>query len=199
MRPTPDHLAHRFEDAEAYAKRFDDPARDAWQMPDKVIATLAIPAGASVADIGAGTGYFSVRLARIPSKPTVYAADIEPSMVEYLKARAAREQTTNVVPVLAGTDSPNLPQPVDLVLVVDTYHHIGNRVAYFRNVLASLKPHGRLVIIDFTKESPEGPPVEFRFLPEQITDELRRAGYTLAASHRYLPRQHFLVYTRSGE
>ena len=116
-------------------------------------------------------------------------------MVEYLKARAAREHVSNLVAVLAGPESPNLPKAVDLVLVVDTYHHIANRVAYFRRLRASITSGARLAIIDFRKDSPEGPPVEFRFTPEQITGELRQAGYALEAQHDFLPRQHFLVYT----
>jgi cyclopropane fatty-acyl-phospholipid synthase-like methyltransferase len=195
----PDHMAHRFDDAEAYAKRFDDPARDAWQMPDRVIAALALTPGMSIADIGAGTGYFAVRLAKTAAAPTVYGADIEPNMVDHMKARAMRERLSNLVPVLAASDSPNLPTPVDLVLIVDTYHHIGSRAAYFRRLRESMTPQARLVIIDFRKESPEGPPVEFRFEPEQITSELREAGFTLAASHDFLPRQHFLVYTAAGK
>jgi cyclopropane fatty-acyl-phospholipid synthase-like methyltransferase len=191
---TPDHMAHRFDDAEAYAKRFDDPARDAWQMPEKVIAALGLTPGMSVADIGAGTGYFAVRLAKAPAAPTVYGADIEPAMVDYMKARAQRERLPNLVPVLAGAASPNLPRPVDLVIVVDTYHHIADRVAYFRGLRASMTAKGRLAIIDFRKTSPEGPPVQFRFEPGQITNELAEAGFTLKATHDFLPRQHFLVY-----
>lgn len=190
----PDHDAHRFSDAEAYARRFDDPARDAWQMPDKVIAALDIRPGMTVADIGAGTGYFAMRLAKLAASPTVYAVDIEPSMVKYLESRAAREHAAGVVPVLASADSANLPRPVNVVLIVNTYHHIANRVEYFRRLRRSIAPEGRLAIVDFRKDSPEGPPVEFRFAPEQITSELQQAGFSLAARHDFLPRQHFLVY-----
>lgn len=192
-------MAHAFDDVEAYAKRFDDPARDVWQKPDEVIAALGLSKGMQIADVGAGTGYFAVRLARAPEAPTVHAADIEPAMVAYMKARAEREGLPNVRPVLAGTASPNLPESVDLVLVVDTYHHVGDRVKYFRGLLDSMKPDARLVIIDFRRDSPEGPPVEFRFEPEQITQELADAGYTLATRHDFLPRQHFLVYRRAAE
>lgn len=195
----PDHMAHAFDDAPAYAKRFDDPARDAWQMPEEVIAALGLREGMQIADVGAGTGYFAVRLARAPEAPIVHAADIEPAMVAYMQARAEREGLSNVLPVLAGAESPNLPTQVDLVLVVDTYHHIGGRVRYFRRLLDSLTPDARLVIIDFRKDSPEGPPVEFRFEPEQITQELAEAGYALATHHDFLPRQHFLVYRRAGD
>ena len=130
--PKPDHMHHRFDDPAKFAKSFDDPARDAWQMPARVIDALGLKAGMSVADIGAGTGYFSVRLAKSTPAVTVYAADIEPAMVEHLRTRAKAEHLPNVVPVLAAADGPNLPKPVDLVLIVDTYHHLPNRVAYFR-------------------------------------------------------------------
>lgn len=194
---SPDHLAHDFDDVEAHAKRFDDPARDAWQKPDEVIAALRLVKGMQIADIGAGTGYFAIRLARTPEAPTVHAVDVAPAMVAHLKSRAEREGLKNVVPVLAAADSPNLSTPVDLVLVVDTYHHIGDRVAYFRRLQASMTPGARLAIIDFRKDSPEGPPVEFRFEPEQITQELGQAGFVLDARHDFLPRQHFLVYRRA--
>jgi cyclopropane fatty-acyl-phospholipid synthase-like methyltransferase len=189
-----DHMQHRFDDPDRYAKSFDDPARDAWQMPSRVIEALGLKAGQSVADIGAGTGYFSMRLARSPGAPTVYAADIEPAMVAHLKARAEKEQLKNVVAVQAGPDGPNLPGPVDTILIVDTYHHIGSRVEYFKRLRSSLTPGGQLAIIDFRTDSPEGPPVEFRFTADQITAELSQAGYRLAASHDFLPRQLFLVY-----
>jgi SAM-dependent methyltransferase len=102
------------------------------------------------------------------------------------------------VPVLASATSPNLPAAVDLVLVVDTYHHIANRVSYFRELQRSLAPGARVAIIDFRKDSPEGPPPAFRFAPEQITQELQDAGFRLVAGHDFLPRQHFLVYTVGG-
>jgi SAM-dependent methyltransferase len=188
------HMDHRFDNAEELAKRFDDPARDAWQMPDRVIDALGLRPGQLIADIGAGTGYFTVRLARTPAAPTVFAVDIEPSMVRYLGERAAKEGLTNVVPVQAQSDRANLPRPVDLILIVDTYHHIPNRVAYFRELRKSMKPGSRLAIIDFRKGSPTGPPVEFRFAPEQIDAELTEAGFRLATRHDFLPNQIFLVF-----
>lgn len=191
----PDHMQHAFDDPDKYAKQFDDPARDAWQMPDRVVAALGLKAGQSVADIGAGTGYFSMRLAKSAGAPAVYAVDIEPKMVDYLKGRAAKEGLKNVTAVQAGPDSPNLPSPVDTILVVDTYHHIANRVEYFRQLRASLKPGGRLAIVDFRKDAPDGPPVEFRFTADEISAELAKAGYHLATSHAFLPRQLFLIYS----
>lgn len=190
----PDHMDRHFDNAEQWAKEFDDPARDQWQMPARLIDALALKSGQSIADIGAGTGYFSTRLARSSASPTVYAVDIEPSMVAYLKTRAAKEGLNNLIPVQAGSGGPNLPAAVDTILIVDTYHHIPNRVAYFTKLKSALKPGGSLAIVDFRKDSPSGPPVEFRFTPEQISDELARAGFRLARQHDFLPRQLFLVY-----
>jgi SAM-dependent methyltransferase len=191
----PDHMEHRFDDVERYAKTFDDPARDGWQMPDRVIAALGLKRGAKAADIGAGTGYFSVRLAKLPAAARVYAVDIEPGMVDYIRRRALREGLPNIVAVQAAADRSNLPEPVDVVLIVDTYHHIANRVAYFTALKKSLTAGGRLAIVDFRKGAPDGPPEEFRLTPEQITSELKQAGYVLVTRHDFLPRQNFLIYS----
>jgi len=189
------HMDHKFDDPERYAKSFDDPARDAWQMPSRVIEALALTPGQKVADIGAGTGYFSVRLARAAAAPKVFAVDLEPKMVEHLTKRAAAEGLKNITAVQASTSSPNLPEPVDVVLVIDTYHHIANRPAYFAALKATLAPGGRVAIVDFRKGGGgDGPPDDFRFTPEQISSELAQAGYVLEQSHDFLPRQHFLVY-----
>ena len=99
-----------------------------------------------------------------------------------------------LVPILASAESANLPEPVDLVLVVDTYHHIDDRVAYFSRLKASLRPNGRLAVVDFTAASPEGPPRDHRIPSEQVTSELEAAGYSLVATHTFLPRQYFLVF-----
>jgi cyclopropane fatty-acyl-phospholipid synthase-like methyltransferase len=192
----PDHMHHRFEDADKYAKSFDDPARDAWQMPDRVIDALTLRPDSSVADIGAGTGYFSVRLANAVPRGTVYAVDIEASMLEHIRKRAAAAKLTNIATVAATATSPKLPKPVDTILIVDTYHHIANRPAYFRDLATSLTSSGRVAIIDFRKDSPDGPPVEFRFEADQIISEMQQAGYRLDVRHDFLPRQHFLVFRR---
>ena len=194
-----DHMEHRFDNPKQLAKSFDDPARDAWQQPDRVIEALGLKRGQTVADIGAGTGYFTIRLAKSEAAPKVYAVDIEPSMVSYVSERAAQDKLNNVVAVQAAADTPNLPETVDLVLIVDTFHHIGGREVYFRKLATSLKPGGRVAIVDFRPDSPEGPPKEFRFTPEQIKSEMSKAGYTLAAQHDFLPRQHFLIFALAGQ
>ncbi len=187
-------MEHSFNNPEEWAKRFDGPERDAWQLPDRVLAALDVKPGQLVADIGSGTGYFSIRLAKLPAAPKVYGADIEPSMVNYLRGRAAKEGLTNVVAVQAAADTPNLPEPVDLILIVDTYHHIGDRAAYFHKLAGSLKPGGRIAIIDFKVDSPEGPPAQFRFSPRKLRAEMSKAGYKQVAQYDFLPRQNFLMF-----
>jgi cyclopropane fatty-acyl-phospholipid synthase-like methyltransferase len=191
---TPHTHEHRFSGAERWARVFDDPARDRWQKPDEVIAALALAPDAAVADVGAGTGYFAVRLARAVPKGRVYAVDIEPDMVRYLGERAKREGLPNLRPVLGKPDDPQLPEPVDRVLIVDTYHHIGDRIAYFERLRARLKPGGQVAIVDFTLESPVGPPRSARIPAQQVREEMQRAGYALATQHDFLPHQYFLVF-----
>ncbi|OAI23762.1 SAM-dependent methyltransferase [Methylosinus sp. R-45379] len=195
--PSSDGAFHkRFDDAAKWAKKFDDPERDAWQKPEKVVDALHLDRAARVADIGAGTGYFSVRIAKRIPNGKLYSADVEPDMVTYLGERAKRERLANLTPVQSSADKANLPEPVDLALVVDTYHHIGNRTQYFSALKSSLRPKGRLAIVDFKADSPDGPPVEHRIPPEQVTKELEAAGYSLVEKHDFLPRQYFLVYQK---
>lgn len=185
---------HRFDDADAWAARFEDPKRDDWQKPDEVIAALALSADAKVADIGSATGYFPVRFAKAVPKGHVYGMDIESSMVDYLNRRAEREGLTNLSSHVAEFADAKIPEPVDLVLMVNTYHHIEGRPAYFAKLAQSLKPGGRLVIIDFKVESKMGPAEK---LPaSQVEAELKTAGYTLAQRHAFLPEQFFSVFTR---
>jgi cyclopropane fatty-acyl-phospholipid synthase-like methyltransferase len=191
------HFAHRFDDAASWAKVFDDPARDEWQKPEFVLDALRLKASDRVADIGSGTGYFAVRVARRVPKGIVYGADVEPDMVRYLAERATREGIPNIRSVQSTVNEPRLPESVDVVLVVDTYHHIPRRVAYFKALLGQLRPGGRLVVIDFTKESPLGPPPAHRISVERLTDELAQAGYGLRKCHDGLPNQYFCEFERT--
>ena len=191
---TPHDHQHSFGDAQKWAKVFDDPGRDAWQKPHEVIQALALKPDAAVADIGAGTGYFSMRLARMVPGGRVYAVDLEPDMVKYLAERAKREGLKNVVAVQAKAGNPALPAKADLVLLVDVYHHVENRQRYFRGLLESLKPGGRVVVIDFRMDSPEGPPKSARIAPDDVKKEMQNAGYGLAQEHDFLPRQYYLVF-----
>jgi SAM-dependent methyltransferase len=187
-------MHQRFDDAEKWAKVFDDAGRQEWQKPDEVIRALKLPPQAEVADVGAGTGYFAARLARALPEGKVYAADVEPGMVRYLRARAERENLPNLSATLAGTIGPNLPGAVDLILIVNTYHHIENRARYFANLKNSLKPGGRVAIVDFKPDSPMGPPPQHRISEQRLTAEMEAAGYRSAEKHPFLPYQYFIVF-----
>jgi FkbM family methyltransferase len=186
---------HRFDHAEKWVKKFDNPARDKWQKPDAVIAALNIAPTDKIADIGAGTGYFSLRIAKTYPTATVYAADVEPSMVEYLKKQAKNKSLPNHKAVKVAARKADLPAKVNLVLIVDTYHHIDNRIAYFEALKKQLLPDARVAIIDFTAESPEGPPPEHRMSKAEVQDEMKQAGFSLDQDTVLLPYQYFLTFT----
>jgi cyclopropane fatty-acyl-phospholipid synthase-like methyltransferase len=185
---------HSFGDSEKWAKVFDDPKRDAWQKPHEVIRALALKPDAVVADIGSGTGYFSMRFAHMLPKGRVYGVDTEPDMVKYLAERAKREGLGNVTALAAAPGDPRLPEKVDLVILVDVYHHVEDRARYFSKLRDSLKTGGRVAVIDFRMESPEGPPKAARIAPGQVVAEMKRAGYALDRAHDFLPNQYFLVF-----
>jgi cyclopropane fatty-acyl-phospholipid synthase-like methyltransferase len=184
---------HRFDDPDVWASRFEDPKRTEWQKPDEVIAALGLKPDSKVADIGSATGYFPVRLAKAVPQGKVYGVDVESSMVEYLNRRAEREGITNLISILAAFDDPKIPEPVDVVLIVNTYHHIENRQAYFSKLAGSVKPGGKLAVIDFMPSSKMGPGEKLN--STQIEAELKEAGWQLAET-RALPEQYFLLFTR---
>ena len=191
-------MDHGFSGAEQWAKLFDDPKRDASQKPREVIDALALKPDSVIADIGSGTGYFAVRFAHMAPKGRVYGVDVEPDMVKYLAERAKREDLKNLTAVAGTPDDPRLPEKADLVIMVNVFHHIGDRERYFRNLRGSLKPNGRLAIIDHSMESREGPPRSARIAPERVMSELKSAGYALAQEHEFLPTQYFLVFRPDG-
>lgn len=185
---------HSFSDAQQWSKYFDDPKRDEWQKPHKTIQALGLTANSVVADIGSGTGYFSVRLAHFVPNGHVYGMDTEPEMVKYLADRIKRDGLANVTTILSKPDEPQLPVKVDLVLMVDVFHHISNREQYFNKLKGRLKPGGRIALIDFNETSPMGPPPAERVSPTRVKSELLQAGYELVAEHAFLPNQFFLIF-----
>ena len=192
---SPSHADHSFSGAEKWARVFDDPDRDAWQKPHEVISALKLAPDAAVADIGAGTGYFAVRFAHMLSRGHVYGIDVEPDMVKYLAERAKKERLSNLTAVAGAAGDPRIPAPVDLVILVDVYHHLHARDDYFRKLRASLKPGGRVAVIDFRMDTAAGPPKSARIAPDRVKAEMKSAGYALAEEHAFLPNQYFLVFT----
>jgi cyclopropane fatty-acyl-phospholipid synthase-like methyltransferase len=201
---TQQHHAHKtghhhhdmaFKNAEKWTKNFDDPSRDDWQKPQELIKALQIPETAVIGDLGAGTGYFSSRLAKQFPQATVFAIDNEKDMTVFLQKRADKEQLKNLKPVLSESDGFSVEQPLDFLLIVDTYHHLPDREKYFQKILSQLKPDARIVIVDFLPSSPVGPPKKFRFQPPQIEKEL--ASLNLKREQLFeLPRQFVLVLKR---
>jgi len=191
-------LVHRFEHAEAWAKEFDDPARDGWQKPSDVVAAMGIREGQVVADVGAGTGYFEPWLSRaVGASGSVLAVDIEPDMIRYLGERAKREHLANVTPVLAATDDPRLPiGKVDRILIVDTWHHIDARPVYAAKLRDALAADGKIFIVDFTMTASHGPPREHRLSPDQVVGELAAGGLAAEVVPVGLPEQWVIMAKR---
>ena len=190
----PDPLGHRFEHADQWAAQFDDPKRDEWQQPDKVVAALELAPGMTVADIGAGTGYFEARLSKaVGDSGKVIAVDLEADMVRYLRERAVKEKTPNVEARQAASDDPKLgAASVDRILIVDTWHHIPEREAYSKKLAGALKPGGAVFVVDFTQETDKGPPKEHRIPIDQVKRELEASGLTASIVEVGLPDQ-FIV------
>lgn len=196
------HGQHRHgnpEDLDAYVAALEDPSRDAWQKPDEVLRAIGIEPGASVCDVGAGPGYFALRMSRlVGARGHVFAVDVEPRILDRLRARLEQAKLRNVTPVLAtGDDALLPPSSCDVILIADTYHHFPDGVEYLRRLSAALKPGGRVVNIDFHKRPlPVGPPPEHKIAREDFVAQARHAGFDVVAEPTFLPYQYFLVLRR---
>jgi arsenite methyltransferase len=171
--------------------------RDQWQQPEKVIGALQIRPGDQIADLGAGGGYFTFKLANAVG-PTgkVYAVDIDREMTDLIAEQARKDSVQNVVTIVAKADDPMLPQSgVDLVFTTNTYHHFDNRVAYFSNLRKYLRPGGKVAIIDFDRRAWIEGLLRHYTPSEFIKREMEQAGYKLQQELGFLDRQSFLVYT----
>ena len=185
------HQHHTPSSAE-YAKVLEDPSRDEWQKPHDVIPALGLKSTDTVADIGAGTGYFARRFAQHAGK--VYAVDIDEKLLEIARDNAP----PNLETILAAPDDPRLPMAkIDTIFFCDVLHHIDDRPAYYAKLAKALKKGGRIVVIDFyKKELPVGPPLAMKLSAEEIIAEFRKAGFALANRLDILPYQYYLVFER---
>jgi ubiquinone/menaquinone biosynthesis C-methylase UbiE len=181
----------------------EGPDRDAWQKPDLIMDALGIGEGSVVADLGAGGGWFTVRLARrVGPNGTVFAQDVQSQMLEAIKRRVGREGLRNVEYVQGRTDDPRLPAGrLDAVLMVDAYHELANPIKLLRNVSASLKTTGRIGIVDFTLEGGgPGPPLNQRKSEESVIKEARQAGLRVVNRvnrESFFQFQYMLIFARS--
>ena len=187
-----DQAEHTLPRPEEYAHRLDDDSRKAWQKPDEVIDLLACPEGGTVVDLGAGTGYFVRDLSdAVGPDGRVLAIDPSQAMVEHLQDRVEEERLRNVQPHRIPTDDPNLPpRSVDRILIVNTWHHIEDRARYADKLRTALKPGGLVLIVDFTMESPIGPPEPRRLTIDTVAAELEAAGMTAEVLEESLPYQY---------
>jgi len=199
--PAQDHdykhqsVKHNFSDAERWAKMFENPERDEWQQPNFVIQSMVIQPNAVIVDIGSATGYFPVRFAKVVPRGKVIGVDVEKDMVDYLNDRAQKEGIHNLISILGEFHDPKIPEPADIVFICNTYHHIDDRVTYFKNIRSDFKPNGKLVIVDFRKgDLPVGPPDKQKISPEDVIKELEKAGYVLTKHQNDLIYQYMLTF-----
>lgn len=170
--------------------------RDSWQYPDRVIQTLGIQPGETIADLGSGSGYFTFRLAEAAGpEGTVYAVDVDRDMNEYLKKRILDKGVKNIEVIRAEYDDPLLPDAgVDLIFTSNTYHHLEERIKYFTHARKYLRPGGRIAIIEFKKYG-WFQKIFGHFTPaEVIRKEMEGAGYKFSQAYDFLPKQHFMLF-----
>jgi len=188
-----EHHHHAFVDADAWTHKFDDPTRGAWQRPDDVLRALELEPGMTVADVGAGTGYFSVRLARALPQGEVLAIDLEPDMVRFLSERARREQLPNLRAMQATPTATGLAaHSVDRILIVHVWHHLADGGEYARGLATALRPGGRLLVVDFSPGAERGPPASIRVAPEALIATLEGVGFSASVSPIALPDQYIV-------
>jgi ubiquinone/menaquinone biosynthesis C-methylase UbiE len=195
---TVEEIQQMHQDSKAYIAMLENPQRDAEQKPDEVIAALALKKGEILADIGAGSGYFSFRFARkVGNGGLVYAVDINPDMIVYMNRHIRDLKLKNVVTVLSVPDDPLLvDSSVDRFFICNTWHHVQNRTQYLALMKKMLKPKGQIIVIDYKKKAlPVGPPPEMKIAREEVILEMESGGLKLAAEHEFLPYQYFLVFT----
>jgi ubiquinone/menaquinone biosynthesis C-methylase UbiE len=178
---------------------YEPAGRDGWQQPERVIETLELEPGQAVADLGSGSGYFVLPLARaVGPAGNVYAVDVDADMNEVVAERAREANLTNVTTVLAGADDARLAESsVDLLFTSNTYHHLPDRIEYFRRLRPALRPGARVAIIEYRKQGwwlrSHATP------PDAIQDEMEQAGFRLVADHDFLERQSFQVFVPTSE
>ena len=176
----------------------EQPDRDEWQRPDKIMDVLGIGEASFVADLGAGSGWFTIKLAgRVGPNGRVYAEDIQRPMIQAIKIRVDRLGLKNVTTVLGEKADPQIPVPVDAVLICDAYHEMEQPVALLRNMAAKLKPGGRIGIVDFTKDGGgPGPEMDDRVDPETVIRDVQAAGLVLRSRETFLKYQYMLVFEK---
>lgn len=179
-----------------YIRMFEAPDRGEWQKPDEVIRALGLKKGQRVADIGAGSGYFTRRFAAaVAPGGEAIGYDVDPGMVTAMKEDAAKRKINNYRALLIRPERPDLGKSAfDMIFICNTYHHMDNRVTYLEYLKPSLNKNGRVVIVDYRKDSKFGPPAAFKLEEGRVTGEFSKAGYRLLKKHDFLPNQYILEF-----
>jgi ubiquinone/menaquinone biosynthesis C-methylase UbiE len=194
---TKEQIQRMHEDPKAYVAMLENPQREAEQKPEEVVVALALRQGETIADIGAGTGYFAFRFARhVGSSGRIYAVDINPDMILYMNRYIRDKGVKNVVTVLSPADDPLLPDAsIDRFFVCNTWHHVPSRPQYVALMKKMLKPGGQIIVVDYKKEQlPVGPPPEMKTAREEVIRQMESGGFKLHKEHTFLPYQYFLVF-----
>ena len=172
------------------------------EQPEAMLNALKIPRGATVADVGAGAGYHSIRMARrVGTKGLVYAVDVQPEMLRMLRDNARSARVTNIKPILGTQADTRLPKgAIDLVLMVDVYHECSDPETTLQGLRAALKPGGRLVLVEFRGEDPEVPiKPEHKMTLEQVRREIEPQGFAFKESLEFLPWQHVIIFQKPDD
>ena len=197
VKPDQQQMHRLHSDPKSYIGALEDPKRDAYQKPHEVMRALGLKAGEIIADIGAGSGYFTFRLTHhIGDRGKVYAVDVSPDMIRHINRRIRELKAINVVSILADPDDPLLPEgSVDRFFFSDSWHHIDSQTTYLSLMKKMLKPGGEIVMIDFHKKDiPVGPPMPMKIAREDLIKQMESNGFRLMKEHTFLPYQYFLVF-----
>lgn len=196
-----EHFHTRFQSVKEYAQELDSPNRATWQKPEEIISFMNIPEHASIADIGAGTGYFSFRIAESYPDASITAIDVDPQMIRYITEAAHDKKYSQIHAIVSHSPEkfPAVENQFDRILLVNTLHHIPNRIHYIQQMSQSLQNNGQIIIVDFTIDGEMGPPPEHRLSADTIEHEMNTAEYTLLESADFLlPNQYCLRFAKSS-
>jgi SAM-dependent methyltransferase len=176
------------------------PGREQEEAPDVLVRELRLQPDDVVADIGAGTGYFTFRMSALVPRGRVLAVDIQPEMLDLIRERSERDAIDNVEPVLGRIDDPSLPEAgVDVVLIVDAYHEFSHPMEMMRGIVRGLRPGGRVVLVEYREEDPDVPIKPLHKMSEaQARREMAAAGLVWVETRDVLPRQHLMIFQKPG-
>jgi ubiquinone/menaquinone biosynthesis C-methylase UbiE len=192
------HGLKPFDDVEKYISFLDRPDRATWQKPDALVASLGLTGNENIVDVGAGSGYFTFRLARALPQGKVVATDVAPEMVRHIHHRAMSEGVSNVAVVVGEPDDPKVPADAGIIFVCDVLHHVNDRPTWLANLYRETGAGSQLVIVEFKEgDLPEGPPASLKLPRAEVTRLVSAAGFSLSSENvTLLPYQYVLTFRK---